>query len=233
MSRFISRKVESDLRSASWIREMFERGRRMKAERGEAAVCDFSLGNPNGTPPPQFFEAVQAVAAERRPELHRYMPNAGFDETRAAVARFLSEEYGAAFDGPSVIITSGAAGGMNVTLRAICDPDDEIIVLAPYFPEYRFYIEQAGARLVVVQSNERFQPEPRRIEEALTPRTRGLILNSPNNPSGALLTPEACRGLVEALRRRDDPERPLYLLLDDPYRRLVFDAPRGPTPIGE
>src|SRR5512136_2856357 len=120
MPSVIADKVAADMGAASFIREMFEKGRRLKAELGEDNVFDFSLGNPNAAPPPEFFTALQAVAAERQPALHRYMPNAGFDEARAAVARFVSREYRLETEAGAVILTSGAAGGMNVALRAIC-----------------------------------------------------------------------------------------------------------------
>jgi aspartate aminotransferase len=230
MSHAIAQKVATDMGGASWIREMFEKGRRLKAELGADNVFDFSLGNPNATPPAAFFDALQAVAGERNPSLHRYMPNVGFDETRAAVARFLSAEYRLELDAASVIMTSGAAGGMNVVLRAICDPSDEVIVLAPYFPEYRFYIEQAGARMVLVQTDSEFQPDLAAIRAALTERTRAIIVNTPNNPSGAVYTAESCRGLADVLTERDRPDRPLYIVCDDPYRRIIYDLDWCPTP---
>ena len=158
------------------------------------------------------------------------MPNAGFDEARAAVARFVSREYRLEIDAVGVILTSGAAGGMNVALRAICNPGDEVIALAPYFPEYRFYIEQAGARMVLVQTDGEFQPDIAAIQAALTDRTRALILNTPNNPSGAVYTTEKCRALGELLTAHDRPDRPLYLLCDDPYRRIIYDLDWCPTP---
>jgi len=226
----ISQKVATDMKSASWIREMFEKGRQLKAEFGEDHVHDFSLGNPNGVPPRAFFEALSAVAAERKPELHRYMPNAGFDETRAAVARFLTREYRLEFAAADVILTSGAAGGMNVVMHAVCDPGDEVILLAPYFPEYRFYVEQAGGTPVAVQTDAQFQPDLGAIEAALTPRTRAILVNSPNNPSGAVYTEEHCRGLAALLARHDRPDRPLYVVLDDPYRRIIYDLDWCPTP---
>lgn len=231
MSRLpIALKVASDMKSASWIREMFERGRRLKAELGDENVFDFSLGNPNGIPPEAFFRALRDTAAETRPELHRYMPNAGFDETRAAVARFVAREYGIDIDGSGVLLTAGAAGGLNVAMRAICDPGDEVIVLAPYFPEYRFYIEHAGAMMVVVQTDEQFQPDAAAIEAAITPRTRAIIVNTPNNPSGAVFSESRCRELAAALLRKDSVEQPIYVVTDDPYRRIVYDADRCPTP---
>lgn len=231
MPSAIAQKVAADMGGASWIREMFEKGRRLKAELGEDNVFDFSLGNPNATPPRAFFDAAAAVAAERAAPLHRYMPNAGFDEARAAVARFVSHEYRLDFDAGSVILTSGAAGGMNVALRGICNPGDEVITLAPYFPEYRFYIEQAGAKMVMVQTDGEFQPDIPALQAALTDRTRALILNTPNNPSGTVYTEEKCRALGTLLARHDRPDRPLYLLCDDPYRRIIYDLDWCPTPV--
>ncbi len=227
----IAQKVAVDAKSASWIREMFEKGRKLKAELGEANVQDLTLGNPNAAPPQAFFDALKSVAAEHQPALHRYMPNAGFEETRQAVARFVSGEYRQEFSAGDVIMTSGAAGGMNVTLRAICDPNDEVITLGPYFPEYRFYIEHAGARMVMVQTDSEFQPDLAAIEAAISERTRAIIVNSPNNPTGAVYTEEKCRGLGELLARHDSADRPIYLLLDDPYRRIIYDLDWCPTPL--
>jgi aspartate aminotransferase len=230
MSQAIAQQAATDLGTASWIREMFEQGRRLKAEFGADRVFDFSLGNPNATPPAAFFDALQAVAAERAAPLHRYMPNAGFDETRAAVAGFLSGEYRIEIEPSAVVLTSGAAGGMNVVLRAICNPGDEVLVLAPYFPEYRFYAQQAGGQMVLVQTDDEFQPDLPAIQAALTARTRAIIVNTPNNPSGAVYTEEKCRALGALLARYDRPERPLYLLCDDPYRRIIYDLEWCPTP---
>ena len=227
----IAEQVARDMKSASWIREMFEKGRRLKAEFGAENVQDFSLGNPNGKPPRAFFEAVRSVAAEENPVLHRYMPNPGFDDTRAAVARFLSGEYRMEIDPGGVILTSGAAGGMNVVMRSICNPGDEIIVLAPFFPEYRFYIEQAGATMVLLQTDADFQPDLHAIEAAIGDRTRAIIVNSPNNPSGAVFTEEKCQALAELLGRHDREERPIYLVTDDPYRRIIFDLDWCPTAV--
>jgi aspartate aminotransferase len=226
----VAHKVAADMKSASWIREMFEKGRRMKAEFGAENVHDFSLGNPNGVPPDEFFQAVRAVAAEHEPARHRYMPNAGFDETRAAVARFVSGEYRIEIEPTGVILTSGAAGGMNVVMRTVCDPGDEVIVLAPFFPEYRFHIEQAGGTMVLVQTDDDFQPDLAAIERALTDRTRAVIINTPNNPSGAVFTAEKCQALATLLAQHDSEEHPIYLATDDPYRRIIYDLDWCPTP---
>jgi len=231
MSQAVARKVLADMGTASFIREMFEKGRRLKAELGEDNVFDFSLGNPNADPPPAFFQALRAVAAERQPALHRYMPNVGFDDTRAAVARFASSEYRLNVEAASVILTTGAAGGMNVVVRAICNPGDEVITLAPFFPEYRFYIEQVGGTMVMVQTDREFQPDIPALAAALTPRTRAIIINTPNNPSGVVYTAEKCRALGQLLAQHDRPDRPIYLVCDDPYRRIIFDLDWCPTPV--
>jgi aspartate aminotransferase len=230
MAGAIAEKVAADMSAASWIRQMFEQGQHMKAEFGVENVQDFSLGNPNAEPPEEFFAALRAVAAERHPALHRYMSNIGFEETRAAVASFLSTEYGLEFGAADVLMTSGAAGGMNVVLRAICNPGDEVILLAPFFPEYRFYVQQANAQPVIVQTDEQFEPDLAAIAAALTERTRAIIINSPNNPSGAVYSEERCRALAELLRKHDGPQHPIYILLDDPYRRIIYDLARCPTP---
>ncbi|MBU0640746.1 MAG: pyridoxal phosphate-dependent aminotransferase [Planctomycetes bacterium] len=230
-SSAVAQKVVADLQTASFIREMFEKGRRLKAEFGAENVQDFSLGNPNATPPDAFFEALAAVAEERCPARHRYMPNVGFDETRTALARFMSSEYRLEFDAASLILTTGAAGGMNVVMRAILNPGDEVLVLAPFFPEYRFYIEQANGRMVLVQTDEHFLPDLATIEAAITERTRAIIVNSPNNPSGAVYPDDVCRGLADVLARHDGPQHPIYLVTDDPYRRVIYDLDWCPTPV--
>lgn len=228
--RVIAEKVARDMTSASWIREMFEKSCRLKAEYGAEGVHDFTLGNPNASPPAAFFDALRTVAAERQPALHRYMPNAGFDETRAAVAKFISTEYRLELEPGAVILTSGAAGGLNVVMRAICDPGDEVILLAPFFPEYRFYVEQAGGRAVIVQTDRDFQPDLTAIQAAITKRTRAIIINTPNNPTGVVYTAERCEALAELLSRHDREESPIYLATDDPYRRIIYDLDWCPTP---
>ncbi len=226
----IAEKVAQDIQTASWVRQMFERGLRLKQQYGERNVFDFSLGNPNAAPPQAYFDALRACAAEHDPARHRYMTNAGFAEARAAVARFVSREYRAEFTAEDVVLTVGCAGAANVALRAILDPGDEVIVLAPYFAEYRFYIEQAGGRMVMVQTDRAFQPDLAAIEAAITPRTRAVLVNSPNNPCGAVYPDETCRRLGELLARYDADDRPLYLLCDDVYRRVVFDVDWCPPP---
>ncbi len=226
----VARKLVDDMSAASWIREMFEKGRRLKAEFGAENVQDFSLGNPNAAPPAEFFDALATVVAERSPAAHRYMPNAGFDEARSAVAAFLSREYDMAFDAAGTILTTGAAGASNVVMRTLLDPGDEVIVLAPFFPEYRFYIEQAQGRMVVAETKPDFQLDLAAIDAALTDKTRAVLLNTPNNPTGAVYPDADLAALGELLSRHDSDTRPIYMVCDDVYRRVVFDMSRCPTP---
>ena len=217
----ISKSIAEQMERASWIRRMFEIGVQLRKERGAENVFDFTLGNPEVDPPAQVTEALRRVVAEDRPHSHGYMPNAGYPEVRAVLAMGLAERTGLPFEWEDVILTNGAAGAINTVLKSILDPGDEVILLSPYFPEYRFYVENHGGRAVVVETGENFQPDVERIAKAVTPRTKALILNSPNNPTGAVYPAETLLKLNEAIRGG------ILVISDEPYRPLVFD---GVTP---
>jgi len=201
---------------------MFEAGVRLRQERGAANVFDYSLGNPDVEPPEEVLEALRRVVAEPRPLSHGYMPNAGFPDVRATIARGLAERSGLAFTGDDVIMTVGAAGAINTTLKAILDPDDEVIVLKPYFPEYRFYVQNHGGRVVEVETDEQFQPVVEKVAQAMGPRTKAVLLNTPNNPTGAIYRAETLRAL-SALARQ-----PVLVISDEPYRALTYDGVEAP-----
>jgi len=201
---------------------MFEIGIQLRQERGAENVFDFSLGNPEVEPPDAVIAALRRVVAENRPHSHGYMPNAGFPEVRARIARRLAERTGLPFTGDDVLMTTGAAGAINTVLKSILDPGDEVIVLNPYFPEYRFYIENHGGRVVPVETDDRFQPDIARIRGAITPRTKAVILNSPNNPTGALYSAETLGRLNGII------QEPVIVISDEPYRPLVFDGVAAP-----
>jgi aspartate aminotransferase len=196
---------------------MFEEGIRLRAERGAENVFDFTLGNPDVEPPEAVIAALRRVVAENLPRSHSYMPNAGFPAVRQTMARRLAERTGLGFTGDDVLMTVGAAGAINTLLKSILDPGDEVIVLNPYFPEYRFYIENHAGRVVTVETDEHFQPDVARIADAITPRTRAIILNSPNNPTGAIYPEAVLRELNEIVRD------PVIVISDEPYRPIVFD----------
>ena len=221
----ISRAIAQQMECSSWIRRMFEAGVQLREERGAGNVFDYSIGNPDVEPPGAVIAALRRIAAENRPHSHSYMPNAGYPEVRATLARRLAKRSGLPFTGDDILMTSGAAGAINIVLKAILDPGDEVLVLAPYFPEYRFYIENHGGRLVTVETDERFQPDPLRIAAALTLRTRALILNSPNNPTGVIYSDAVLRAVNRVL-----PE-PVLVICDEPYRPLTFDGAVTPEAV--
>lgn len=205
---------------------MFEEGARLKAKHGDAGVFDFSLGNPVVEPPPAVRAALVAAAQDARPGAHRYMPNAGYPEVRAAVARRLAEETGAPFEGRHVLMCVGAGGGLNVTLKTVLEPGDEVILLAPYFVEYLFYVDNHGGSPRIVETDAAFQLDLAAIEAAITEKTRAILLNSPNNPTGATYprsSLDALGDLLRAASRRIG--RRIVLIADEPYRRIAFDGP--------
>jgi len=222
----ISQSIAQQMERSSWIRRMFEIGLELRRERGAENVFDFSLGNPEVEPPAVVQDALRQVVSEARPHGHGYMPNAGFPETRAAIARHLARRTGLPFSSEDILMTNGAAGAVNTVLKAVLDPGDEVIVLNPYFPEYRFYIENHGGRIVVVETDGHFQPDIAAIAAAITPRTKALILNSPNNPTGAIYGPEILRQLDAVI-----PDS-MLVISDEPYRPLTFDGLKPPETFG-
>jgi aspartate aminotransferase len=221
----VSQTLAKQLENASWIRRMFEEGIRLKQERGADAICDFSLGNPDVEPPPAVVDALRRVVAGNRAGSHGYMPNPGYSDVRAAVAEKLSKETGLGFTAEDVFMTVGSAGACNVILKSILDPGDEVIVLMPFFPEYQFYITNHGGRMVPVETDETFLPDADRIAAAITPRTRAIVLNTPNNPTGRVYPESVLRDLEEMLKRIGQP---VVVISDEPYKSFVYDGQRQP-----
>ena len=229
-SRAISESIQADMRSASWIRQMFEEGRRLKEVHGEDNVFDFSLGNPSAAPPAEFRAALEAVAQESGPQDHRYIPNTGRPDVRERMAELSSRFHGMTIPAEAIVMTSGAAGALNIFFKSVLERDDEVILLAPYFPEYDFYVRNHGGRKVVVATGADLRPDPDRIAAAFTDRTRAVILNTPSNPSGV------CFGQshVDEIARRIDAQaekvnRPVYLVMDEPYRRINYTSKPHPS----
>ena len=225
----VSSKVREFMEQGSWIRRMFEEGIALKRQFGEDAVFDLSLGNPILEPPEQFFSELESIAASPLPGMHRYMPNAGYPETRAAVAAQLAEETGLGFSENEVVMSCGAGGALNVVLKTLLDPGDEVVIFAPYFVEYFFYADNHGGTCVVVPSVEGFLPNVEAFEEALGDRTRVVLINSPNNPSGVLYSEELLDSLARIISRKEDElGREIFLVSDEPYRKLIFDGVEYP-----
>ena len=226
----ISSRIRGAIQNSSWIRRMFEEGAELKARLGPDQVFDFTLGNPDLEPPPRFREELIKAAADPRPGLHAYMPNAGLLATRQALAEMLSRVHGLEFKAHDLVLTCGASGGLNVILKALLDPGDEVVVLAPYFPEYLFYADNHGGVARVVETDEHFQPDLDRLTAALSPRTRAVIINSPNNPTGQIYDAATLKELGRVLARHAGRHgRPVYLVADEPYRHLVYDGALVPS----
>ncbi|MCA8963132.1 MAG: aminotransferase class I/II-fold pyridoxal phosphate-dependent enzyme, partial [Planctomycetes bacterium] len=199
---------------------------------GAENVADLSLGNPVVEPPAAVVERLRELAASPDAGTHRYMPNAGYPSTRAAVAAHLARRTGVGYRGDDVVMTVGAGGGLNVIFKGLLDPEDEVIVLAPFFVEYRFYITNHGGRMVLVQTDERFRPDAKAIDAAITPRTRAVLVNAPNNPTGVVYPAEDLDALAEVLTRRSEEHgRPIYLISDEPYRAITYDDVDVPWPV--
>jgi aspartate aminotransferase len=217
----ISRAIAEQMERASWIRRMFEIGIQLRRERGPENIFDYSLGNPEVDPPAVVSQTLRRVAATDGLG-HGYMPNAGFPSVRREMARRLAARTGTPFTTEDIIMSVGAAGAINTLLKAVLDPGDEVILLSPYFPEYRFYVENHGGRVVVAETDERFQLDLGQIAAAMTQRTKAIILNSPNNPTGAVYPEDSLRALGGIVRE------PVLVISDEPYRALVYDGAEAP-----
>jgi len=216
--------------AGSFIRKMFDEGARLKREYGAENVFDFSLGNPNLEPPDDFKKRLRDVAASEGPGMHRYMQNAGYPEARAAVARGLNSAQGVSLAEDEIIMTCGAGGALNVILKTILDPGEEVISPAPFFVEYRFYVDNAGGTLRVVPTRDDFSLDLDAIREAINEKTRAVLLNSPNNPTGKIYDESSIRGLADILlQSKAKYKREIFLISDEPYRDIVYDGKKVPS----
>lgn len=228
----ISNTIRNQMTRGSWIRKMFEEGLRLKAAHGAENVFDFTLGNPCVPPPPAFYRALRRVVDDEPAGIHTYMQNSGFPATRARVARDLTDESGLPFTPEHIVMTTGAAGAMNVALKSILDPGDEVVLIAPYFAEYAGYIGNHGGVKVVSQATADFLPDLTDLDRKIGPRTKALVVNSPCNPTGRLIPASVLEAIGDLLRRKSaEAGRPVYLISDEPYKRLLFDGLEYPRPL--
>ncbi len=219
----ISSVIRESIEKSSWIRRMFEEGARLKEEFGAENVYDFSLGNPDLDPPEEFFKAISDIAVKRGAGAHGYMPNSGFPAVRNKIAEGVARDHKIIIDGNSLVMTCGAAGGMNVILKTILEPGEEVIVIKPYFAEYGFYISNHQGVMVTVNSGDDFSINIENIDAAITEKTRAVIINSPNNPTGKIYSADEIKSLASLLGKKSTGERPIFLLSDEPYREIVYD----------
>ena len=221
----VSVRIQGMLESSSWIRRMFEAGNALRAAHGAEKVCDFSLGNPDVEPPPEFQRALLEVVSAPIPRKHGYMPNAGYPEVRALVAEQVGREQGAALSGDHIVMSCGASGALNACLKAILDPGDEVVASVPCFMEYASYVDNHGGKLLFAPCRDGFDLDVAGIEGRIGPRTAAVIINSPNNPTGRIYPESTLRELADMLLRAGRRTgRAIYLLSDEPYRKLAYEG---------
>lgn len=214
----------------SVIRELFEYGKKRKAQIGEDNVFDFSLGNPSVPPPAQVEEALENVLKTRDPvQVHGYTSAQGDASVRSAIAGYISKNYGVPQTADLIYMTCGAAASLAITFNALLNAGDEVITIAPYFPEYKVFCEHAGGVLVPVKGEAgTFQPDIAAVRAAITPRTKAVLINSPNNPSGVVYSEERITQLCKVLMECKERGQTIYLIADEPYRELVFGGVKVP-----
>ncbi len=226
----IAESLKTTIAGSSWIRKMFEEGARLKAEHGAENVYDFSLGNPNLPPPDNFHTVLRDIIDHSNLGDHGYMPNTGYPFVCKSVADYLGEEQNVSITETEIIMTCGAAGGLNVIFKTILDPGDEVIVPAPYFMEYNFYVGNHGGSLKSVPTHPDFTLDMDAMSSAITHKTKAVLINSPNNPTGQVYSEDNLRDLGALLKKRSgELNRTIYLLSDEPYRKIVYEGVKVPS----
>jgi len=225
-----SKKVQDAIEGSSWIRKMFEEGAKRKAEFGEENVFDLSLGNPNLEPPTEFNQALKRIVEDNSPGQHAYMLNAGYMETRQAVAEYLTRNNRTTFSPDDIVMTVGAGGALNVILKTILNPGEEVIIPSPYFVEYNFYLDNHQGVSRIVDTKSDFSLDLNTITDAISEKTRAVLINSPNNPTGKIYSSGELDELGEILSEYSRKlGQPIYLISDEPYRKIVYDNLNVPS----
>ncbi len=220
----VSKKVVQFMEQGSWIRKMFEEGISLKQKYGSNNVSDLSLGNPIMEPPPEFFDELLNIAKNPRAGMHRYMPNSGYIDTRSAIASQLYKETGIEFTSEEIIMTCGAGGALNIVFKTLLDPGDEVVIFSPYFVEYHFYADNHGGVCRIAPTDGNFMPDLESFANMISAKTKIILINSPNNPTGAVYSKEILSGLAGIISAKERLyEREMYLVSDEPYRKILFD----------
>lgn len=219
----ISKAIAESMKSSSWIRAMFEESERLKREFGPENIFDFTLGNPVAEPPKALKEELARICAADVKGIHRYMTNSGYIEVREEIAQFYREKTGLPFTNSHIIMTVGAAGGINVACKALLDPGDEVIVPCPYFVEFRFYIGNHGGVIKLVDTRDDFHLDIDKIAAAITKKTKAIIVNSPHNPTGVVYTEEELTQLAGLLMEKRRKGQRIVVISDEAYRKIIYD----------
>ncbi|MGG7178769.1 pyridoxal phosphate-dependent aminotransferase [Clostridium paraputrificum] len=227
----ISKKMEGLVKNSSIIRAMFEEGKRLSSIYGEENVFDYSLGNPNVEPPKAIKEAIVEILSEESPNLvHGYMNNSGYEDVRDDIAKYVNKKNNLKLSKDNIVMTCGAAGGLNIILKTLLNPGDEVIAIAPFFGEYANYASNFDGKLVVVPAETKtFQPNLDELEKAITENTKVVIINTPNNPTGVVYSEASIKKMAEVLEEKEKEYGiSIYLVSDEPYKEIVYDGVEVP-----
>lgn len=222
----ISEKMKELVKNNSVIREMFEEGKRLSKIYGKENVYDFSLGNPSVPTPDNIKEAIIKILENEDTQiLHGYMSNSGFEDVREKVASSINNKFSTSFTSKNIIMTVGAASGLNIILKSILNPEDEVLVIAPYFVEYKNYVKNYDGKIVVTMANEEnFEPDLKDLASKISVKTKAVIVNTPNNPTGVVYSENTIKELAKILKEKEQEyNNEIYLISDEPYRELVYD----------
>lgn len=222
----ISKKMNRLVENSSTIRAMFEEGKRLSDIYGEENVFDFSLGNPNVQPPENIKKTIIDILSEESPNLvHGYMNNSGYEDVRNNIAKYINKNNELNLTANNIIMTCGAAGGLNIILKSLLNPDDEVITFAPFFGEYANYVDNFYGKLVIVKSQaETFQPDIQALEDGINEKTKAIIINSPNNPTGVVYSKKSIKDIAKVLEKKQrEYGTSIFLISDEPYREIVYD----------
>jgi aspartate aminotransferase len=228
----VSERVKKGMELGSWIRRMFEEGIAMKKQFGEENIYDLSLGNPVMEPPPEFKRELKRFANHPYKGMHGYMVNAGYPETRAAVAAQLTKETGIKLSENDIIMSVGAAGAINVALKTILNPGDEVIVFIPWFVDYFNYIENHDGVVKPLPTDDNFLPKLDVLEKNINRRTKAILINSPNNPTGVVYSAEIITKICDILRKKEkEYGTEIFLINDEPYKKIIYDGVKYASPL--
>ncbi len=225
-----SEKTMKNLKKSSWIRAMFEQGNKLTEIYGAENVYDFSIGNPEVEPPAEVVRAINEIAADKSPGTHRYMPNAGYPFVKEAIAEKLSAMYKTAIPSANICMVCGAAAGLNVVFRSILNPGEEVIIFAPYFAEYKFYVENSSGVPIVVETKSDFQMDVESFKAAISAKTKAVLINSPNNPTGVIYGKKTLMDMAEVIGEKEkELGIDILLISDEPYNEIIYDIDELPV----
>ncbi len=226
----IAERLKPLMANNSAVRQMFEEGNKLRAKFGKENVFDFSIGNPDAPTPPEINQAIKDIVDETPAmELHGYMSNAGYEDVRETIAQHINRLQGTAFSKNNILMTVGAASALNIALKTVLNPGEEVVIFTPYFLEYDWYVKNYDGVVIQCKTDENFMPDMDRLAECITEKTRAVLINSPHNPTGVVYSEEVIRGIAEVMdRKQKEYNRAIFLIADEPYRELVYDGVEVP-----